>query len=476
MEQGVRQLRPKTLMYTSPQETARHVSANTLGIVLPPGYHVLETQTRLILCFGDEAIRTYPTGTSPQQLERDASRHAARQRAMGKNDFVWPTAVTDPLTGLPWTPAVIDDAAHMAAEADLHAICVHLGGLDTLIDSRGYRALPAVFQRTAQALKPLLSKQDRLTRHSGDKLLIFTIRSLKEVEALVDRIHQEISAVAATVGTDGLPQSQIGVASLPQETDLDELGALIEALVIAAEAASTATSPYINAPLEAKVTDDRSVQLPPLSSPPEAGAPQPPTAATDPERRYSFEEFAQHESLADQPAAPSPAFASAVAPSQTHEESGGRTHSVEAMEAEPVGEEKAAAYRGKRLVLIEANLDLAGQVATATVELMLGNHRVKGKAVGRNSEERRLPLVAEAAAHATTEFLPRGYGVVIQHVDHAPAEVGPAIWTLVFLLTPTGEQTLLGIAPADHNFTRAAATCVLNAVNRRIGIFLSEQN
>lgn len=475
MEQGVRQLRPKTLMYTSPQETARHVSANTLGIALPPGYHVLETQTRLILCFGDEAIRTYPTGTSPQQLERDASRHAARQRAVGKNDFVWPTAVTDPLTGLPWTPAVIDDAAHMAAEADLHAICVHLVGLDTLIDSRGYRAVPAVFQRTAEALKPLLSKQDRLTRHSGDKLLIFTTRSLKEVEALVDRIHQEISAVAATVGTDGLPQSQIGVASLPQETDLDELGALIEALVISAEAASTATSPYINAPLEAKVTEEGSVQLPSLSSPPEAGAPQPPMEATAPERRNSFEEFAQHESLTDHPA-PSPAFASAVAPSQTHEERGGRTHSVEATEAVPVGAEKAAASRSKRLVLIEANLDLAGQVATATVEIMLGNQRVKGKAVGRNSEERRLPLVAEAAARATTEFLPRGYGVTIQHVDHAPAEVGPALWTLAFLLTPTGEQALLGIAPADHNFTRAAATCVLNALNRRIGILLSEQN
>lgn len=464
MDQDPRQQRPKALTYTSPLEAAHHVSAKTLGIMLPPGYHVLETQYRLLLCFGDAAIRMYPTGTAPQQLERDAGRHASRQHTAGKNDLVWPSSSRDLLTGLPWTPAVLDDASSMVVEADLHAICVHLDGLDTLIDSHGYRIIPTVLRQIAQALKPLLGEQERFARHSGDKLLIFTTRSLEEVEALVERIHQEISVVAKTVGTDGLPQSQIGVASLPQETAVDEVGALLEALVISAEAASTATPQ--TTPLEATVTDDRSVHSPSVPSYAETGTTQPPLEAPrDAEQRYTFEQLSEHKSFADRPSV-SPAYASAVTPS--HPVTG-------ATETLPVSDEKAT-FTGRRLVLLEANLDLTGQVATATVELMLGDQRVKGKAVGRNSEERRLPLVAEATARAATEFMSRGYGVVIQHVDHAPAEVGVALWTLVFLLTPTGEQGLLGIAPADHNFTRAAATCVLNAINRRVGMLLGEVN
>jgi hypothetical protein len=119
-----------------------------------------------------------------------------------------------------------------------------------------------------------------------------------------------------------------------------------------------------------------------------------------------------------------------------------------------------------------ASLDVSGQVATATVKLILGDREVVGRAVGRNAQERRLFLAAEAAARAVTEFLPLGYGVVVHDIQPAPPDVGKALWAAVLFLTPTAEESLLGIAPIDDMVFEAAGKAVLNAVNRRVGLLL----
>ncbi len=495
------------------REARQHISGKSLGIDLPPGYHVLETRFRLVLCFGDTDVRAYQVGTDPKQIERDAARHAARHR---RTEAVATTssAAADPLTGLPRTHAVTDEAAGMAVESDLHVICIRLTGMDSLIEVQGYRTSQAVIRQTAQALKPLLHDRDRFTRHSGDKLLIFTTRSLSEVETLVDQIHQEIAGVAATAGTNGLPKSQIGVASLPREEDASEASALIEALVISAEAASTAFDRDDTQEDALPMNDKVPAKTPPVPSRVDAAGQRPPVAAaatsarpvhpTMPAAKSPLERFGARaagaipvadaqvasstarQQLTEKPLpgiTPKPAQASPVSeprattprPREEVPERAPRP-GVEPTREAPVGEGVRIIDNARRLILKTVNLDIAGQVATATVHLTLSGRRVTGKAVGRDTEDRRLFLVAEATARAITEFLPRGYGAVLHHVQHAPSEVGVAIWSLVILLTPTGEQSLLGIAPAGGNLSEAAANSVLNALNRRIGILLSESN
>jgi hypothetical protein len=119
-----------------------------------------------------------------------------------------------------------------------------------------------------------------------------------------------------------------------------------------------------------------------------------------------------------------------------------------------------------------ASLDVSGMVATATVKLVYGEREVIGKAVGRNAQERRLLLAGEAAAHAITELLPQGYGIVVHDIQPAPDEVGKALWAVVLFLTPTSEESLLGIAPIDEMVFEAATKAVLNAVNRRVAPLL----
>ncbi len=121
-----------------------------------------------------------------------------------------------------------------------------------------------------------------------------------------------------------------------------------------------------------------------------------------------------------------------------------------------------------RIVLGGVSLDRSGPAATATVELVSGDRRVKGKAVGRNVKERWVLLAAEATARAVTELLSDGHGVVLHSIRPVSAEAGEAILAIILFLTPTKEQFLFGIAPVSGETYEAAAKAVLSAANRRL--------
>lgn len=125
-----------------------------------------------------------------------------------------------------------------------------------------------------------------------------------------------------------------------------------------------------------------------------------------------------------------------------------------------------------RIMLSGAKLDLAGLVATATVELTFGNCRATQKAVGRNVPERHRFLVAEATARAITVLFPPGFGVVLHSVAPARPDVGAPIWTQVVFLTPTREESLQGIVAVGDDPSIAVAKSVLHAVNRRVEFWL----
>lgn len=127
-----------------------------------------------------------------------------------------------------------------------------------------------------------------------------------------------------------------------------------------------------------------------------------------------------------------------------------------------------------RIMLNGARLDLSGVVATATVELAYGKCHVTQKAVGRNAPERHRFLAAEATARAVTFLFPPGFGVVLHTISPGLPEPGEALWTLVHFLTPTREESLLGIAAVENDVSVAAAKSVLNAVNRRVEFWLAK--
>ncbi len=126
---------------------------------------------------------------------------------------------------------------------------------------------------------------------------------------------------------------------------------------------------------------------------------------------------------------------------------------------------------GRRIILKGVALEAAGFAATATVELALNGKKVIGKAVARNDSAQYLSVTAEATVRAVTGLLPDGYGVVLEHITPVASEVDQSIRAVsvkVLFLTPSGEQTLLGIAKISGDEPVAAAKTVLSAVNSSI--------
>jgi GGDEF domain-containing protein len=465
-----------------------HVPARSLGITLPPGYHLLEAPLQLFLCHGDQEVARFDPGVDPAEVQKAAEAHAARQAAPAPAE----AAPEDTITGLPWSASLRGEAVRLARTADVHAMVVELAGLDTLMDVYGYKAAHSVLRQIARRLRRLVDERDRLSRHSGDAFLILTTRSLEDVRAQVDMIHQQVEL--AGLDTDGvrLPRSRIGIATVDRLAEADPLGAaaIIDAVIISAEAAASAAvpSPPVSSPVPeapAPAEPEPPAEFPATAAPapelqthpPAAAAgpphpvPEPPPAAPEPGGEPA--PAAEVTELEEPSPEELPARVYEIGPEPTQPLPPQPPHPIPAAEPSTPAMPVPAPDGTGRIRLKGASLDVSGMVATATVKLALGEREVVGRAVGRNAQERRLFLAAEAAARAITEFLPPGYGVVIHDIQQAPPEVGKALWAVVLFLTPSGEESLLGIAPIDDMVFEAAGKAVLNAVNRRIAPLLS---
>jgi len=496
-----------------------HVTAKGLGVSLPPGYHMLEAPLQLFLYYGDQEIARFAPGTDPKEIQREAEANAATHQ---QSHVPAAAAAEDPVTALPWSVSLRGEAARLAGTSDLHVIVVHLDGLDTLMDVYGYKAAHSVLRQVSRRMTRLMDDRDRFTRHGGDKLLIFTIRPLDDIRTLVDMIHQQVSASSLETDGDRLPHSRIGVATVDRLTDPNAAQAIIDAVIISAEVASTgapatpAHTPQAAVPaphgFQAELEPEPGLaELEPAAAEPEPAAAEPEPAAVEPEPapavRYAApaprqaaepepaaagEEHAPFADSAedelDEPVFQLPAaelmepFPTAPMDAEDEEPPVAPAIRLRASAPAPPSELEVVAQTpampvptpdgAGRIRFKGASLDVSGLVATATVKLVHGDREVIGRAVGRNAQERRLFLAAEAAARAVTEFLPQGYGIVVHDIQPAPPEVGKALWAVVLFLTPTGEESLLGIAPIDDMAFEAASKAVLNAVNRRVGLLL----
>ncbi|OLD42169.1 MAG: hypothetical protein AUI83_19550 [Armatimonadetes bacterium 13_1_40CM_3_65_7] len=487
-----------------------HVTAKSLGVSLPPGYHLLEAPLQLFLYYGDQEIARFAPGTDPKVIQQEAAANAGtRQPQHGPAAG----AVEDPITALPWSVSLRGEAVMLAGTSDLHVIVVHLDGLDTLMDVYGYKAAHSVLRQISRRMARLMDTRDRFTRHSGDKLLIFTVRPLDEIRTLVEMIHQQVQAASLESDGDRLPHSRIGVATVDRLTDPNAAPAVIDAVIISAEVASTGasdaagqipTSPEPAVPVPHKFQAGGADEPAPAAEPEPAAelepaaverepeeAVMPPAPPSAPRRGLEPEPVAADDEdmplglpaddeETDEPVYRLPANET-MAPSPEPPLAADDEETAADTEEPPAGEEIAppapavpvsTTDGAGRIRFKGASLDVSGLVATATVKLVHGDREVVGRAVGRNAQERRLFLAAEAAARAVTEFLPQGYGIVVHDIQPAPPEVGKALWAVVLFLTPTGEESLLGIAPIDDMAFEAASKAVLNAVNRRVGLLL----
>jgi GGDEF domain-containing protein len=472
-----------------------HVPASTLGVTLPSGYHLLEAPLQIFLYFGDQEIATFATGTDPKEIQRQAEAHAATAGTASAQT----AADEDKITGLPWSASLRGEAARLASTADLHIIAVHLGGLDTLMDVYGYKAAHSVLRQISRRMKKVIDTRDRLARHCGDKLLIFTTRPLEDVRGLVDVIHQQVAAVGLETDGDRLPHSRLGIATVDRlgESDPIAVQALIDAVIISAEIASTGgeapAAPIRMEPSapQAAVPAAQERYTPVAAPPHEVSEPVPPRPPAREPAAFKNDEAQNASPVAEEepaapvyelPPEPEPLPASEPEPPIQEAPAPMPAAFAEAEQPSAAPPEETAPPAGAmpvptpdgvgRIRFKGASLDVSGQVATATVKLMLGDREVVGRAVGRNAQERRLFLAAEAAARAVTEFLPPGYGVVVHDIQPAPPDVGKALWAAVLFLTPSAEESLLGIAPIDDMVFEAAGKAVLNAVNRRVGLLL----
>ena len=136
--------------------------------------------------------------------------------------------------------------------------------------------------------------------------------------------------------------------------------------------------------------------------------------------------------------------------------------------------EGASPELARRLVLRKAELETAGFTASATVELSFGSRHAVGKAVGRNIPDQYLALAAEATIRAVIEFLPTGYGIVLENIQPVSSATEVAVWANVIFITPMEEQLLPGIARLDGQPALAAARTILSAVNRRLELVLAD--
>lgn len=492
-----------------------HVTAKSLGVSLPPGYHLLEAPLQLFLYYGDQEIARFAPGTDPKVIQKEAEANAATQRPQHVQSAGG--GGEDPITALPWSVSLRGEAAKLAVTNDLHVIVVHMGGLDTLMDVYGYKAAHSVLRQIARRMAKLMDDRDRLTRHGGDTLLIFTVRPLDDIRTLVDMIHQQVQAASLESDGDRLPHSRIGVATVDQVTDPNAAPSVIDAIIISAEVASTAPDAPGEIPQAPQpavpgshdfLTEEpqepvaAALEAPRKTEPPASDL-EPVVEEPEPEEAVMPPSPLPRRDLEPEPAAANGEEMPLPSPAED-DQAGGRVYTLPAGETtepspepSPAAEEAEAAADSAvepaaqqdvapqapavqvptsdgvgRIRFKGASLDVSGLVATATVKLVHGDREVIGRAVGRNAQERRLFLAAEAAARAVTEFLPQGYGIVVHDIQPAPAEVGKALWAVVLFLTPTGEESLLGIAPIDDMAFEAASKAVLNAVNRRVGLLL----
>ena len=336
----------------------------------------------------------------------------------------------DSLTGLPWTEALLPLVKNWAGTSTVHVLCLHFVGLGLLANLQEFQSTPSLLYTAAERLGPLMGDDDRLSRFSGNKLLLFSKRSESAVRALLAAAAEQLSSLGAEVNGQHVPGIRVGMAVLEWHEAGPVTGEALNALI---SKAAGETYP---------LTDLAAARR-------EAAAPAGRPAAVD---------------VSDQ-----------------HTKTGGemeatmiiRGHpertAIRPMEESPAPRAvpKAIPSSEHRLILKAVDVHVTGLVATALIDLDFEGRRVRGKAIGRSSEQYHVGLVGEAMTRAVTDLLPAGHGAVFRQAVPISTEFGEALVTVVEFLTPESNEFLFGVSPVEGEALVGVAKSILSAVNHR---------
>ncbi len=129
---------------------------------------------------------------------------------------------------------------------------------------------------------------------------------------------------------------------------------------------------------------------------------------------------------------------------------------------------------GYRPRLEEIELVIKGIESEARATVNFGKESFTGVASGPNMMKNRLLLIAVAVLVAVENFLGGTIRLMVEDVQKVPFAGKEIILAGVLLLTPAGEETLLGSALVVGDDRESAAKAVLDALNRRLVLLKKE--
>ncbi len=111
---------------------------------------------------------------------------------------------------------------------------------------------------------------------------------------------------------------------------------------------------------------------------------------------------------------------------------------------------------------------------SASVELHYEDRQYRGEAEGPVVEGAMMRVLAQAAANAMAQVLQSPAEVAVKGIGYVSLPPGDAVTIALALHTPTGNETLLGIAPAVRHRPDAVVHAVLRAMNRRVTVLAAK--
>jgi hypothetical protein len=458
-----------------------------------------------------------------------AFRDAFNDGAQGDERAVTPNGAPDnsllaedPLTGLPWTETLLPLVTNWAGTAAVHAVCLHFVGLGILANIPEYQSSHSLLREATDRITTLMEDDDRLTRFSGNKLMIFSKRSEAGVRALLVEIADRLETFGMDVDGRHLPEVRVGMAMLggrgrsaitveamnslmsdaagvtvpmaevvtPKAKDVHPDGAEAAAKAPIDLPEPTASAPP--GPPERVVAADVPAAGPapaPTWHPPVAPAPPAVPVAPPAHQTPVAPQAHQTPDALPAPREYAAAEASSIAPeisdqtperveetettmiTRGHPE---RTPIRPAPEAPvSVAGPRDAMISEHRLILKGVDVVVTGMVATAVVDLDFSGQRVRGKAIGRSSDTHHFGLVGEALARAVTDLLPAGHGAVFRQAVSTATDAGDVVVTVLEFLTPDRTEYLFGVAPTEGEPVAGVAKSILNAVNHPAAMLLA---
>jgi len=124
-----------------------------------------------------------------------------------------------------------------------------------------------------------------------------------------------------------------------------------------------------------------------------------------------------------------------------------------------------------RLKFSEVSISLNGARAEAIVHLKKDGEICTGKSSGHSSSHSQLRLIATATLRAVENIEGADGTFVLEDVDASVTLSGRnVVVVLVNMITPRGEDQLVGSAIVKQDLWKAVVNATLDAVNRRLGL------